>query len=672
MSCGPCGNNFNTPQEYLNFVYKLPVLLEQEISVMETQRQRIYLNMPTKGELPANVGTNYQKMAVHTPRFRQFNNSEIYHSKQDRAHGPTAAGAENAHCTVGPFHKLNGLGYERLTLQHRRAFFETCDFCVETLWRENVAPEEFFAEYMRGIREQLDDIMEITHRNEYEERAQKVWAIYNSDGRLVQNPTNPFDWASLPGTATLSLPSIEMLYNFAEDVLASYADYYMIGTMDGEPVYPLVMNSRTKHNLVWKNKQLITSIQFSSLADSLIEMWQGPLSKIGPFVIFVDNDSTRLKRDLVTGAILQVPHWVPIPASDGGTQWVEHPEWHSRGTDFVDTIMIPRKDVWKKLIRRIPKTLAGVDFGDDLSPELGLTYINIRDKCCNPFGWIGHFVATHEYYVEPGQNIGVAPCYIMGVNSGVPGTDMLYEEPETCPTTPVVCNRVDLAACPCPSITCIVPNPLNREQAYFTFGNAITPAPAIGGTIVMKVRTGTTQTFTIADLPNVDAPSTYLLTLPVGASANGPLDPEDYTEVACEVVTYCASDVLGIDDCRSEVSNAVKIRLVQNIRCNAFGDLITLSFKDGYRANFSILSANAGTGWYTVRYAAGFGPTDDPLGLVPATSTWDLCCDRGTPMSACCVPTVGNGCLGCDVTFEQCDGTLVAGDIPRPCGTCSE
>lgn len=670
MGCNGCGNQFDTPQEYLNFVYKLPVLLEQEISVMETQRQRIYLNMVSKGDLPANVGTNYQKLAVHTPRFRQFNNAEIYHSKQDRAHGPTAAGGENAHCTVGPFHKLNGLGYERLTIAHRRAFFQTCDFCVETLWRENVAPEEFFAEYMKGIRDQLDDIMEITHRNEYEERAQKVWGIYNSNGRLVQKESNPYDWAPLPLANTLSLPSIEMLYNFAEDVLSSYAEYYMIGTVDGEPVYPLVMNSRTKHNLVHKNPTLINMIQFSSMADNLIEMWQGPLSKIGPFVIFVDNDSIRLKRDTL-GNVLQVPHWIPIPAPDGGTQWVEHPDWHTRGAEFADTIMIPRKDVWKKLIRRIPKSIGGVSFGEDLSPELGLTYINIKDKECNPFGWIGHFVASHEYYAEPGANIGTAPCYIIGVASGIPGLDMIYDQPGSCPEVIVPCNTFDDTGCPCVGISCIVKHPLNAEQAFFTFNSKITPAPVVGGTIVIKTRTGTTQTFTVQPGGISADQLTYLLQLPVGASANGPLDPADYQGVACEVITYCESEILGISDCRSEVNNAVRIKFVKNLVCSNIGDLVTLTFKSGYKANFSIVSANTGTQEYVVRYAAGFGPTDDPLGLVPATSTWDLCCDRGMPIHACCVPTVGNGCSGCDVTFDKCDGTSEVLNTPGACG-CAE
>jgi hypothetical protein len=672
MGCDGCGNQFNSPKEFLNFVYKLPTLIENEISVMKPSRQRLWLSMVSKGTLPANVGTNYQKLAVHTPRFRQFNNSEIYHSKQDRAHGPTAAGGANAHCTVGPFHKLNGLGYERMTLAHRRAFFETCEFCVETLWRENVAPEEFFAEYMQGIRDQLDDIMEITHRNEYEERSQKVWAIYNSSGRLLQNAQNAYDWAPLTNAGVLSLPSIEMLYNFAEDVLAGYSDYYSIGTVDGEPVYPLVMNSRTKHNLVFKNKELIEMIKFSSMADNLIEMWQGPISKIGPFVIFVDNDSVRLKRDLVTGQTLQIPHWIPIPAPDGGEMWVEHPEWTQRGEQYADTIMIPRKDAWRKLIRRIPKTLAGVDFGEDLSPELDLKYVNIKDKQCNPFGWIGHFVATHEYYAEPGQNIGLAPCYMLGVHSGIPGTDMLYEEQPSCPEVITPCNIVDHTACPCTAISCIVPHPINGEQAFFTFSQVFSPALNAGNTVSMKTRTGSVQTFTVVTPLQVSADGlTYLLQLPAGATANGPLDPEDYVEVACEVITYCESTVVGISDCRSEVSNAVRAKLAKNLVCSNINDVITLTFKGGYKANFVVLSANIGLQEYVIRYASGFGPTDDPLGLTPATSTWDLCCDRGMPVHACCVPTQANGCAGCEVTFEKCDGTTTTVDSPGGCG-CSE
>ena len=122
--------------------------------------------------------------------------------------------------------------------------------------------------------------------------------------------------------------------------------------------------------------------------------------------------------------------------------WVEHPEWHQRGQEYSDTIMIPRRDVWKKLIRRLPKTIGGVNFGEELSPELGLTYINIKDKDCNPFGWIGHFVASHEYYAEPGQNIATAPAYMMGVASGLPGLDMIYDEEEMCPPEIDPCNIV--------------------------------------------------------------------------------------------------------------------------------------------------------------------------------------------------------------------------------------
>lgn len=670
MGCNSCGTTFDSPQDYLNFVYKLPVLLETEISVMKPTRQRLYLNMVTKGELPANVGENYQKMAVHTPRFRQFNNSEIYSSKQDNAHGPTAAGGENAHCTVGPMHKLNGLGYERQTIEHRRAFFETCDFCIETLYRENVAPEEFFAEYMTGVRDQLDDIMEITHRNEYESRAQKVWGIYTPAGRLLQRNDNPYDWAPLPTANTLSLPSIEMLYNFAEDVLASYSEYYSIGMVDGEPVYPLVMNSRTKHNLVWKNPKLVNIIQFSSMADSLIDLWQGPLSKIGPFVIFVDNDAVRLRRS-TAGVVMQIPHWVPIPAPDGGTMWVEHPDWHTRGIEYADTIMIPRSDVWKKLIRRIPKQLAGVDFGDDLNPELGLKYINIRDKKCNPFGWIGNFVATHEYYAEPGKNIGTAPCYMIGVASGMAGLDMLYDVAPEVPTVITLTNTATSTGCPCNGISCVLANPMNAQQAFFTFTAAFAPVKVNGNTIAIKTRTGTTQTFTVVGTVGPDN-LTYLLQLPVGATANGPLAADDYVEVACDVLTYCESDVIGMIDCRASITNAVKIITDKPIICGVAGQLVTLYFRNNYKANFTVISANAVLNEYTVRYAAGFGPTDDPLGLAATTltdSTWGICCDRGMPTYACCVPTVGNGCLGCDTTFTDCLGNPIGIPTSGPCGS---
>lgn len=668
--CSGCGNQFNTPQEYLNFVYKLPVLLEQEISVMKPKRQRIYLSMVDKGDLPANVGTNYQKIAVHTPRFRQFNNAEIYHSKQEKAHGPTAAGGENAHCTVGPFHRLNGLGYERQTIAHRRAFFDTCDFCVETLWRDNVAPEEFFSEYMTGIRDQLDDIMEITHRNEYEERAQKVWAIYTPSGKLLQHATNTYDWATLdPATKTLSHPSIEMLFNFAEDVLASYSEYYSIGEVDGEPVYPLIMNQRTKHNLIFRNPELMKIIPYTSMSDSLIENWQGPISKIGPFVIFVDNDAVRLKRS--STGVLQIPHWVPAPAPDGGTMWVEHPDWHTRGQNFADTIMIPRKDVWKKLIRRIPKTIGGVQFGEDLSPELGLEYVNIKDKQCNPFGWVGKFVAQHEYYAEPGANLGVAPGYMLGVASGLPGLDMLYDVDPGAPPTISLTNTATASGTSCIGIACVQPNPLNAQQAFFTFTSPITPAVAIGGTIAIKTRMGTSQTFTVVTPGHDTANLIYALQLPAGAIDNGPLAAEDYLEVACDTVTYCASKIVGVLDCRSEITNAVKIITDLPLICNGIGDIITLTFKGNVKANFEILAANLGQKMYTIRYATGFGPSDDPLGVsedADTNSTWDLCCDRGMPTFACCVPTGGNGCAGCDVTYTDGAGSQIVIPQTGPCG----
>lgn len=667
--CSDCGTTFNSAEGYLNFVYKLPTLLEKEISVLRPARKRIYTGMVQKGGLPHNVSTNYQKFKVHTPRFRQFNNSELYHSKQEDSHGPTAAGGANAHCTVGPFHKLNGLGYERVTLAHKRAFFETCEFCVETLWRDNVAPEDFFSEYMRGVRDQLDDIIEITHRNEYEERAQKVWAIYTSEGRLLQDNVNPFDWATLPAANVISLPSVEMLYNFAQDVLASYSDYYSIGMVDGEPVYPLIMNSRTKHNFVWKNKELIQSIQFSSMADNLIDMWSGPLSKIGPFVIFVDDDSTRLKKQ-EDGTVLQIPHWIPTDAPDSGEMWIEHPEWTARGADYFDTIMIPRKDSWKKLIRHIPTSIGGVQFGEEISPELALKYINIKDRKCNPFGWIGHFVASHEYYIEPGDDLAVAPGYQLGVFSGYPGLDMIYDSQPECPEEIVPCNTAESEGCPCIGIKCITVSMVNPAEAEITFTSELSPAPVAGGTVVLKTRTGGTQTF---DLPSPLEASEDGLTQKIIAREadleNGPLDPRDYIELACEVVEYCESKVVGMKDCRSHVDNAVTIFLDKPLKCSAAGDEITLTFgKGGYRANFAVVSANNSTKEYIVRYASGFGPTDDPEGAVPASSTWDVCCDRGAPVYACCVATEANGCAGCELTFEKCDGTTVTKAAEKACG----
>lgn len=669
--CSGCGSSFDTPKQFLDFVYKLPPLLEKEITVMQPQRKRIYISMPPRGELPTQVGTNYQKMVVHTPRFRSFTNAEIYHSKQEGAHGPTAAGGSNAQCTVGPMHRLNGLGYERMTLDHRRSFFRTCDFCVETLWRENVAPEEFFDEYMKGVREQLDDIMDMTHRNEYESRAQKLWGIYTTTGHLLQNQANPFSWATLPTGAVISLPSVEMLYQFAEDALASFSDYYMIGMVDGEPVYPLVMNSRTKHNLVFKNPKLVTFIQFSSMADSLIDYWQGPISKIGPFVIFVDSDATRLKVD-AAGLALQIPHWIPIQAPDGGDMWVEHPEWHARGAGYYDTISIPRKDTWKKLIRHIPTTIGGVNFGEEISPELGLTYINIKDKECNPFGWIGHFVASHEYYVEPGVNLSQAPSYQIGVFSGIPGTgdEMLYDTTPNCPATITLCNTVTPAGCPCSQVTCVNVSPTNPGQAFFSFSVPFATAKVAGDTITVTTRSGGTAVVTVATPLDVSADLlTYKVNIAAADLANGPVSATDYIEVACEVIEYCEAQVIGLDDCRSEVTNAARFRFSQNVKCRTVGDLITLTWRNGYAANFAIVATNVNTQWYTLRYATGAGPTDDPTGVTPGTSTWDICCDRGMPSFACCVPTGGNGCAPCGLTFTNCAGGTVAG-AARIAGGC--
>lgn len=669
MGCSPC-TSFDDPKQYLDFVYKLPPLLEQEITVMRPKRKSIWTSMVQRGTLPTQVGTNYQKIQVHTPRFRAFTNAEIYHSRSDTSHGPTAAGPANAMCTIPFRHKLNGLGYERVGLIHRRAFFETCDFCIESLWRENVAPEEFFSEYMTGVRTQLDDIMERTHRNEFESRAQKVWAIYTPEGRLLQHRGNPFEWATLDPTNVVSLPSIEMLYHFADSVLSSYQDYYSIGEVDGEPVYPLIMSSRTKHNLVFKNPKLMEIVRFSSMADNLIEMWQGPLSKIGPFVIFVDNDLTRLKRNLTTGEVLEIPHWIPQPAPDGGEMWVEHPEWTARGPEYYDTIMIPRKDSWKKFIRTIPNSIGGVNFGEQFSPELGLKYVNILDKDCNPFGWIGNFIASHEYYAMPGENMALAPGYVIGVFAGYPGTgnEMIYDEAEVCPPTQTPCNRAESDALPCNQVVCVTPIPTAPTDAFFTFSNVIAPTPVAGATFTLLTKTGGTTTITW-DTP-LELSADGKTARAVVDITNGPINPDDYVGAACQVVTFCEAEVLGLDDCRSEVTNAARIRLSRALRCNAPGDLITLRWNGGYSADFTVVTADTGSGWVTVRYAAGFGPTDDPTGAVAASTTWDICCDRGKPASACCVPTVGNECTGCSTTFEDLEGNEYTAEGAFPADGC--
>jgi hypothetical protein len=643
MSCKSCWS----VADYLSFFPKLQTFVSEEIQYITNERKSFWLDLIPTETMDPRIGTDYVRWDAHEGPTIQFSGLEIFEKINDLEKGKTAFSGANDLCSYGPFHTVPGLGFERRGMEGFRTNFASEKICIDSIVKQGLAPDDFMEKYILKLGNYAADVKEQTNRNLVIRKAKKYLAQFDQNGELVYNHNNEYDFPTIGGTDRLSAPSYDLLLHLYDSYFRPYAQHYAIDVMEGgEPIIPVILDSASKRALVTGNQEIVTNLQYSSMADSLLQRY-APLDKIGPFVLIVDNDCPRLKRNAVTGALEVVFKWVEVPI-ESGSRYLVNPEWSMAG---YRTMLIPSKDNIKKYIREMPTTLAGADFGDR-GYDLNFIWVNFPTEK-DPLRKVGQYMSEYEFFVEYG---GAMDPILLVHEAENPYSSIIYRKgPAECPDDTAPCNIIETSGCPCAQIECFNVSLVNPTQAEVRLSLSL--GAVEDDTITFKTVNGGTAAGTVLAVAADGRTYTLEFTLPSGTA----LVASDFVEPICEVVSFCSAKVLGLNSCRDVANGTFKITLDRPLACNADGatlanDVLLAKFGDGTTQELVVTALNLATLEYTVRYNAGFGPTDDSnLGVAAAADNYDVCCDRGGIREVCCKPTETNDCPACERTLTACE-----------------
>lgn len=637
--CTNC-TKFSNESEYLDFFFKAPTYINPEIESVQLQTNRFWLDMIPKEPIPYGVGSNYQKLIVHRQKMIPFAGLEIYDRLQETDKPESAFSGANSVCAYPKTHRVPGLGYERRGLEGYKTAIRSEDICVDKLFSQQIAPEEFFAEWVENLADYALDIKEYTNRNIYFMYAQKYIAAKDANGDLLHNKANIRDFPRLTAANLnrVSAPSYSLLLHVYETFLVPYMSEFQTEMTDGEPNVILACDPIFKSELVEANAKIIRHLEFSSMADNLLKKY-APLDKIGPFIFKADAAFPRFSRNTLNDEIEEIHRWIHIPV-ESGFKAVPNPEYDR--AEFYGVMPLPLKP-FKMRVRQLPTKIGSATFGER-AYDLAMQWIQIKDRT-DFLGKTGFYYGEYEFFIEPGKYIDYP--LILFRRRTIDQTFLYWDSP-SCPPADVVCPGIPVSGCPCPVITCFKVDTFNSAVAEIAIEPMYNPALVAGAVVEFETATGGTAQG-IVQAPGVAADGKTYRFLFV---TNGlPLLAEDFVGVRCEAAVYdCRTDVIGLRDCKVGITAALDLELLVNIRCNATNDQVNVYFGDGSSLVFDVVVADTTTHVYTMT---------DPSGAV---TSYNACCFRGGIKQVCCIPTVLNACEACSDTYLACDGTQVVID----------
>lgn len=209
-------------------------------------------------------------------------------------------------------------------------------------------------------------------------------------------------------------------------------------------------------------------------------------------------------------------------------------------------------------------------------------------------------------------------------------------------------NVVPAAQARCPVVLDIQADRFTANAYNFTFAIPVTGAE--DDPINFALDNGAQVSGVIAAISadGYTVKATFASGLAGGTCAN-------IVSVFCTNVSVCSTGVASTSDCRSGQTGVVEV--ITNAPLNFSGSqVVNVYMADCTRQNMTATLIDAATLTYSLQYAAGYGPTDNPTGAggPPATNsplTAGLICDRGG-IQRICVPTaVTAGCPACPATY---------------------
>lgn len=528
---------------------------------------------------------------------------------------------------------FSGHSMERRLVQLMRREFRTPEYCVSEI-TSSFEYETIFAKIVENINMQVAFFKEQNIGLNFLTGIAKKMIV--DSGGIKANPQDPYVYRA-PGSVTLGKLNRRLLVKVYEG-LRRRTDAIPFDVVNGQPIYALSASDELIDDMFMNDATSRQDLRFSSAADAVLNKYNFNSSIFGMYI----NAPILYPRrfNLVSGAWVEIfPFMNGLPAEVGNFSDL-NPAWESA---LYEEVLIHGKDPYAVFFRTPVGSIgSGTDFGPEPSFMNSWQWVNIQTEG-DVFRRQGFFATSAEIALSAQYSGSV-----YGILVPRPSQTMVaeYFPAQVCPPTPVECdNEVPAVSCPCPLITSSFYNAIDGR---YIISFAVPVSGSLESAILLGIATGGYVTGTLKALASDGL--TAEISFPAGTDLT---NCDIFTSVFCTDILACTSPVLQVCDCRSGETNQFELVLSSPIKAITAADIITACMGDGTTQNLSVLSVDMVTNTWTVEYAAGYGPTDDPTGAGDTNLNTDVVCDRNG-ITLVCVPTATDAaCPDCAACGSQ-------------------
>ena len=542
---------------------------------------------------------------------------------------------------------FHGHGMERRLVQLMRREFKTPKYCVSSI-TSSYEYETIFAKIIENINLQVSFFKEFNiGLNFLTGIAKKL--IMDGNG-LQANTADPYQYR-LPGNATLGKLNRRGLVKLYEG-LRRRVDAVPFDMMDGKPIYALSASDELIDDLFINDATSRQDLRFSSAADAVLNKYNFMSSIFGMFI----NAPILYPRrfDLVVAAAVGTQTWVErLPFMSGlPTEVGEfsdlNPAWENAG---YEEVLIHGKNPFAVFYRAPVTSIGqGTEFGPAPTFMNSWQWVNIQTEG-DVFRREGFFATEAEIALSAQWSGSVYGWLVPRPSKKL--TAEYYPAP-TCPEKDVDCkNTVPPVCCPCPLILGAVLNPITGHYLV-SFAVPIVGKPTFS--IILGLNTGGYIVGTVTALSSDGKIADITFEEKIDFT-----NCVKFTSVFCTDTLACTSMVLDTCDCRSGETGNFRVILETPIKATTITDVVYGCMGDGTVQHFSVVGVDMLTNTWTIEYAAGYGPTDDPNGDGGSELEEDINCDRNGIVSICVPPGTDSTCPTCScgnaLVVTQCEDT---------------
>jgi len=530
---------------------------------------------------------------------------------------------------------MGGHAMERKLTELMRREFKSNEYCVHEI-QTTAHFKEVFAKIVENLYHQVDYFKEMNIGLNFLTALAKKFVV-DSGGAKV-NTNNPYVYRNV-GSARLSTLNINMLEFFYEH-LRRIPDAVPYDVVNGSPIYSLMASHQLLARLYRDDPQLREDVRFSGMANDNLMKYNFMSTIRGMFIAAPILYPRRF--NLVEGEPYEVLPFVDdVPGEVGKYTYLNSA--YEAATH--EEVIIHGKHPFELLHLPTEQTLgANTSFGPEYSFMNNWSWVNPLTYS-DPFRRVGYFATSAQIGVSQQFSDGI---YAILVERPSTALMAMYTPNPVCPPEAVDCeNEVPDVTCPCPVLAGpITVNPFVANSYFFTFATPVVGEPEAAVNIQLD-----NNLYITGELVQISADgktAEILFETPLDiASCN-------IIGIYCDSQLACSSSVVFASDCRSDQTDSVDLTLDVAIKALEAGDEIKAYFGDCTTAMLEVVAVDAGKLVWTVKYAEGYGPTDDPEGEGYTVLTAGIIGDRGG-ISKVCVPTETDAsCPACETELEAC------------------